>query len=366
MTDFFAYGAWLELTQPISVQPKRNASATATATATITAVRQSGWRRSAWALVIGLTTLFLCMAPPAMAAEGDDFHDKLMRLGTGPLGGSLEPIGNTLCEAINAKRSVTLVRCLPMNSAGSLFNANAVANGSLQLGLGQEDLVAQTHKSMTVKKGSQLRAVALMHTTPIAVMVRKASGITALEQIRQGRVNVGNKGSGDRLNALAVIKALNLRESDLAGATDLSASESAEAFCKGTVDVVINAFAHPSAFYKRLLDCDGEFLDIPSEVIVKMQSDNIWLRPMTITAGLYRPTQQLVNTVGMRNLLFTHAAVDDEAIFRVATLIRTQFKKLRDDQPALSTMVQMEIGDVPGLGVPLHPGALRALQGDKR
>ena len=95
--------------------------------------------------LIGLSLGLTIMSATLQAAptEGDNFHDKLIHLGTGPESGSFGAIGDTLCETLNAVRKTTLVRCIPLRSAGSSFNIQAVANGSLQLGMGQEDLVAQ-------------------------------------------------------------------------------------------------------------------------------------------------------------------------------------------------------------------------------
>lgn len=311
-------------------------------------------------LLLGLFTI--CAAAQAQPSGMDDFHDKLMLLGTGPEGGSFGPIGNTLCEAMNAVRRTSHVRCVPVQSAGSVFNIYALANGSLQLGIGQEDLLGQAYGSNEIKGGAQLRTVALMHNSPIGIMVRKASGITELNQIRRGVVNIGNKGAGYNANALAVLKAMNLRESDFGGVTFLQPSAFVQAFCDGKVDVIFNALAHPSAQYRQLRACGGEFLDIPPDIMKQMVQENTWLRPMTIPAGIYDADQKEVKTLGVRNLLFTYAGIDEEAIFRVATLLASQHKNLQANQSNLSSMVLLKEGDIDRLAAPLHPGALRALR----
>lgn len=310
-------------------------------------------------------TVFLlaiaCTTVQAQSSVGDDFHDKLMQLGAGPAGGSFGPIGNALCETLNGARKATLVRCVVVNSAGSEFNIHAVANGSLQLGLGQEDLLGQAYGKRAVKGAGQLRTVALMHNSPIGIIVRKASGISDLSQIRLGVANIGNKGAGYHANAMAVLKAMNMQESDFAGVTYLQPSAFIEAFCAGKVDVIFNALAHPSAQYRRLRACGGEFLDIPPGIMEKMMQDNAWLQPMKIPAAMYDPEQKEVKTLGMRNLLFTHAGVDEEAIFRVATLLANQYRDLQASHSNLSSMMLLDQGAVDRLAVPLHPGALRAI-----
>lgn len=323
-----------------------------------------------WRDALHALCLLGALAAPAAHAQwrwqdADNFHDKLMQLGAGPEGGSFGPIGNTLCDTLNEARKTTLVRCVPLRSAGSVFNIYAVANGSLQLGMGQEDLVAEAFASPSANGGKDLRAVALLHNSPIGIMVRKASGITELSQIRQGVVNKGNRGSGIYANSTAVLKALQLEEGDLAGVTFLPPSEFERAFCEGKVDVIFNALAHPSALYRRLRACGGEFLDIPPDVMKRMMADNAWLRPMDIAASMYDPAQVEVKTLGMRNLLIANTQVDEEAIFRVTQLIHAKSMPMQALQPYLASMRTLRSEDLSSLAVPLHPGALRALKARK-
>ena len=250
----------------------------------------------------------------------------------------------------------------PWRSAGSVFNIYAVANGSLQLGFGQEDLVAEAFLNSETKGGSTLRTVAILHNSPIGIMVRKVSGITELSQIRKGVVNKGNKGSGIYANASAVLKAMNLEERDLAGVTFLPPTAFEREFCEGRVDVIFNALAHPSDLYRRLRACGGEFLDIPPDIMKKLMADNPLLRPMDIAAGMYDAQQPQVKTLGMRNLLVSNSQVDEEAIYRVASLINHEYKTMQSKQPYLSSMKQVNPSDLDSLAVPLHAGALRALK----
>lgn len=89
-------------------------------------------------VMLALSALSL-QAQAQWRSVGDDFHDKMMHLGTGPEGGTFSSIGNTLCDTLNEASPSSPVRCVPLRSAGSIFNIYAVANGSLQLGLGQEE-----------------------------------------------------------------------------------------------------------------------------------------------------------------------------------------------------------------------------------
>lgn len=326
-----------------------------------------GGRSRATRRVVGtLAALCLALGAPAAPAEGipsgDQFRDKLMRLGSGPAGGSFGPIADELCETLNRNRPSSLVRCVTVASAGSVFNIHAVANGSLELGFGQEDLVAQVAKDPTVKGGKALRVVAVMHESPIGIMVRAETGITDLRDIRRAVVNRGNRGSGIHANTQDVLEALGVDDKELKGVAFLPPSAFVKDFCEGRIDLIVNAIAQPSAQYAQLRSCGGEFLDIPEPVMKTMMEKNPWLRPMRIPAGLYDARQREVNTLGMRNLLFTRDSVDPEAVYRVAGQLTRELERMKKAQPYMASIRRTTETSVGHLPAPVHPGALRAMR----
>jgi TRAP-type uncharacterized transport system substrate-binding protein len=82
---------------------------------------------------------------------------------------------------------------------------------------------------------------------------------------------------------------------------------------------------------------------------------------MDISAGMYDPQQQQVKTLGMRNLLISNSLVDEEAIYRVADLINAQLTAMQRKQAYMVSMTPTKQSDVASLAVPMHSGALRAL-----
>lgn len=304
----------------------------------------------------------LSAAARTQGLPGDDFGDKLIQLGAGPAGGTFLPLAAALCDALNERRRATLVRCVPLSSAGSVFNIRAVANGSLQMGLAQEDLVARHLAEAAAEGSTPLRTVALMYPAPIAVIVRRESGITSLAGLRNGVVNKGFKGSGIHANATLLLDALGLADRDLKGVTELPPGEFERAFCEGRVDVVINALAQPASQFQRLRACGGEFLDLEPAVMARMQQLNPLLRPMEIPAGLYGDGQRRVSTLGVRTVLIAGEAVDDEAVYRVARQLFQGLGAPAATQPYLKDARALRPQDLASLAAPLHRGAARALK----
>ena len=208
-------------------------------------------RLLALALTLGSAAV---LASPSATAQ-DDFADKFLQLGTGPAGGTFLPVGEALCNAVNGDRKASLVRCVPVGTAGSAYNLHAVANGGMQLGLAQEDLVSALYKNHAEPSGGALRVIAVTHTSPIAVMVHRAAGITQLRQIAGKAMNLGNRGSGQFTVTASILRALDLRVEDLGAASYLPTADFERAFCERKVDVVVEAVAHPSVLFAKLRAC---------------------------------------------------------------------------------------------------------------
>ena len=323
------------------------------------------WR---WArTIVGYSTaVLLCASLAAQPLTRENFADKFMQMGTGSTGGAFRPIGDAVCEAVNKDRRTSLVRCMAVATAGSTFNINAVASGAMQLGIAQEDLVAKLYRDTQQTRSQNLRTVAMLHESPIAVIVNKAAGITELHQIAGKSMNLGNRGSGQFTITAAILRALDLRPDDLGGVSYLATSEFERAFCDKKVDVVVEAVAHPSALFEQLLACGGQFIDIPAPVVARMIAENPFLMVMDIAAKTYDEQAVKVSTLGMRNVLITSAQVSEEAVFRLTTSLLQREDQLRSSQALLRSMPPVAQNRQGALPAPLHPGAARALQSAHR
>ncbi len=160
--------------------------------------------------------LALVLPAAAAAAPPDEFFDKLLSLGTGTQGGAFWPIGESLCRQVNLQRAQQQIRCVASPTAGSVYNLNAVAHGRLQLGIAQEDLVLDHVGGRRGPGFDSLRLVAVLHDSPVSVVVRRSAGISELSQIKGLRINLGNRGSGQFTVSSAIVAALGLQEKDFA------------------------------------------------------------------------------------------------------------------------------------------------------
>lgn len=317
------------------------------------------WRQS---LALAASLMALLAGSATAAGRADDFGDKLMVMGTGPQGGAFRPIGEALCESANAERARTLVRCVPMGTAGTVFNLHAVINGNIQLGIAQEDLLVQLRADKGLPQAQRLRVLAVLHDSPIVVVVHRDAKIRNLADLRGKSFNLGNQGSGQATIASALLKAAGLEPEDLSKATTLPTREVARAFCERQVDAMVEAVAHPSVLYMELRACGGEFLTLDAPLRERLRADNPLLAPMTVPAGTYEDQTTAVETLGMRNLLFARDDLDPEAAARLMRAIQGQLPQLRDADPMLRSLQPQDAARLASVPAPSHPGALRALK----
>ncbi len=314
-------------------------------------------------LVALLAGMVFGFGVPGAAAAGraEDFGDKLMVMGTGSPGGSFRPIGEALCEAVNAEREQSSVRCVPMGTAGTVFNLHAVINGNIQLGIAQEDLLVQLRTDVQQTQAQRLRVLALLHDSPIVVVAHRDAKIGRLADLRGKAFNLGNQGSGQATIASALLKAAGLEPEDLSKATTLPTRELAQAFCERKVDAIVEAVAHPSPLYMELRACGGEFVGLDEPLQQRLRGDNTLLSPMTVPAGTYEGQEAEVRTLGMRNVLFTRDDLDIEAASRLLRAIHRRIPQLREFDPLLRSMQLPSAAGLASVPAPAHPGALRAL-----
>ena len=315
-------------------------------------------RAARWVLAACFSSLL--HAPALAEAATDAFHDKLLALGTGTQGGAFWPIGQSLCQQVNLERAQQRIRCVASPTAGSVYNINAVAHGRLQMGIAQEDLVLDHMAGRRGPGFDDLRLVAVLHESPISVVVRASTGVQRLADIKGLRINFGNRGSGQFTVSTAIVQALGLREEDFAAVLHEPTSAFERIFCGGQVDVVLEIVPHPVEVFAKLLACGGHFVELPPEVAQALLAANPAFRPMSIAAGLYPGQPQALPSVGVRNLLISHTRVSSRSIGLLAQTLGRRAAALRAEQPLLSTMPVVPVEDdaIALLQVRLHEGAL--------
>ncbi|MES2935933.1 MAG: TAXI family TRAP transporter solute-binding subunit [Pseudomonadota bacterium] len=314
----------------------------------------------AYLLPLGLALLNLLCVSSAQA-EADLFRDKLMSLGTASRSGSFYPTGAKICELVNKDRKKTQVRCVAYPTPGSEYNAKAVTFGDLAIGMTRSDIAYSEYidKSSSDVHGDSLRTVMSLYAMPVVVIARRNARIADINQIAGHSINLGNRGSGQRSIVDFLLKNLGLTAADFSSVSELTTTAMGEAFCKGKVDIVMEALGHPAPFYRRMIEeCDGQIVPIPEYLIDKIAATNLFIDRISIPGGLYVHHPEPIPSFGYKAVLVARHETSEEAVFRFVSTVMNRLSELKQSDPVLQEL-EPEKMFAEGITIPLHSGALK-------
>jgi TRAP transporter TAXI family solute receptor len=303
-----------------------------------------------------LSTLVLAFVL-GTAAHAEEF----VTIGTGGVTGVYYPTGGSVCRLMNKLRKETGIRCTVESTGGSVYNINTIREGELEFGVAQSDW--QFHAYNGTSKFEEagpfegLRAVFSVHAEPFNVMVRKDSGIDSADDLVGKRVNIGNPGSGQRgtMEVLMAAKGWTMDTFELA--TELRSAEQSGALCDNQIDAFVITAGHPSGnLTEAATTCDVKLIPVTGDAVDKLVSDNAYYRSATIPGGMYRGTDDDVETFGVGATIVTSADVSDEAVYALVSAVFENFDAFKKFHPAFGTLTKQDMVSA-GLSAPLHPGA---------
>lgn len=297
-------------------------------------------------------------APAAMAQQA-----KFVTIGTGGVTGVYYAAGGAICRLVNKDRAKHGLRCSVESTGGSVFNANAIRSGELDMGVVQSDVQYGAVKGEGQFKGAgpspDLRAMFSMHPEPMTVVVRKELNAQSLTDLKGKRFNIGNPGSGHRAGADELLAAFGMKISDLGLASELKADEHGPALCDGKIDGFVFAIGHPSAnIQDPTTACGAKLLSLKGDGVDKLVATHSYLAKANIPGGTYPGNPQATDTYGVLATFVTSAKTPPDTVYAVVKQVFDNFEDFKKLHPALAHLKPQEMVKN-GLSAPLHEGAAR-------
>ncbi len=308
--------------------------------------------------VLPAALLTLAASPDPVAAQ-----QRFVTIGTGGVTGVYYPTGGAICRLLNRNRAEHGIRCSVESTGGSIYNLNAMRGGDLNLSIVQSDWQYYAYQGGSEFKGQgayrDLRAVFSLHPEPFTVLARKDAGVERFEDLEGKRVNIGDPGSGQRGTMELLMQRYGWTRGDFALASELKASEQAQALCDNKIDVMIYAVGHPSgAIQEATTACDSVLVEVTGEVVDDLIAENPYYRRVTIPGGLYRGNPDDTQTFGVGATLVADASVPEDVIYEVTRSVFENFSTFQRLHPAFKVLDKKEMVSA-SLSAPLHPGAER-------
>ncbi|HET6522074.1 MAG TPA: TAXI family TRAP transporter solute-binding subunit [Geminicoccaceae bacterium] len=298
--------------------------------------------------------------PPANA------QGKQIQIGTGGVTGVYYPAGNVICQFFNRTAKDLGYNCRAPSTGGSVYNLNALRSGDLDFGVVQSDWQAHAYEGTSDFESQGafdgLRSVFSLHPEPVTVVARADSGIETFQDLKGKRVNLGNPGSGQRATMDVLLDALGWTTADFSLASELKSSEQAQALADNKIDAFVFTVGHPSGSIEEAVSTvDARIIPVTGPEIDGLVENNPYYAKATIPGGMYRGTEEDVDTFGVRATLVTTADTPDDVVYTLAKAVFENFDRFQKQHDAFQALNKEEMVRE-ALTAPLHPGAEKYYQ----
>ncbi|OOF65714.1 TAXI family TRAP transporter solute-binding subunit [Rodentibacter sp. Ppn85] len=305
---------------------------------------------------LSLAAMLIMGAFSAQAAE------KFVTIGTGGQTGVYYVVGQSICQLVNRDTAKTQIKCNAPSTGASVANLNAIAANQMEMGIAQSDWQYHAYNgtsSFTGKKNEKLRAVFSIHPEPFTLMARDDSGIQKFDDLKGKRVNVGDPGSGTRATMNVILAAKGWTDKEFKVASELKPAEMASVMCDNNLDAITYNVGHPNGALKEAAaSCNAHLVPITGSEIDKLVADNPYYAKATIPGGLYKGTDNPVDTFGVYATLVTSSDVDADSVYAIVKAVFDNFDRFKRLHPAFAHLKQEDMIKN-ALSAPLHEGAVR-------
>ena len=312
----------------------------------------------------GLTLL----AEPALTQDVN-----VIRIGTGSTAGTYFPIGGLIGNAISnppgsrpcdrgGSCGVPGLIAVAQSTGGSVENLEAVASGTMEMGLSQADVTYWSFFGTGFFEGRQprdsLRALANLFPENIHLIARAESGIETLSDLRGKRVSLGGPGSGSRIDARLILTAFGLKFSEMT-LSNLDLEPSADALVAGDIDAFFLVSGAPALAIRDLAErIDLKFVPIDGPIASKLMKIFPFFELGVIPAGVYGNNPS-TETLDVGALLIVRDDMEDELAYGIANALwhSNTAPLLANGHPRARFMSLTNAAK--GVGIKLHPGAVK-------
>jgi len=315
-------------------------------------------RKPLRAVAYGLAAGALLVGGSLATASAETF----ITIGTGGVTGVYYPTGGAICRLVNKDRSEHGIRCSVESTGGSVYNINTMRSGELDMGVVQSDvqynaLNGEGEEFEGAGPFEDLRAVFSVHPEPFTVVARADSGIESFDDLTGKRVNVGNPGSGQRSTMDVLMEAKGWTMDDFALASELKSAEQAQALADNKIDAIVFTVGHPSgSIQEATTTVDAKLVPVSGPEVEDLVKNNPYYSKATIPGGMYRGTDQDVETFGIMATFVSSATVPDEVVYAVTSAVFENFEDFKKLHPAFANLKKEDMV-TQALSAPLHPGA---------
>ncbi len=284
-------------------------------------------------------------------------------IGTGGITGVYYPTGGAIAKIVNAKKAQYNIRASVESTGGSKFNINAIASKDLDFGIAQADTQYLAYNGKGPWEGkpvSKLRAVFALAPEAVTFVAAEDSGIKSIKDVKGKTINLGDPGSGNRVNALDIFENAGIVPGKDFRDEKVKPADAPRLLQDGRIDGFFYTLGHPNGNIKEATSGKRKVRIVPITGLDKLLKNAPYYSMTAIPMDQYPGAvnaKDKVETLSMLATLVTSADTPEDVVYNITKEVFTNLDSFKKLHPALANLTAK--GMLEGLTAPIHPGAMK-------
>lgn len=293
----------------------------------------------------------------SLAACGGSGSASKMTMGTGGTSGTYYAFGGVLGQYIKNNAGIDVI---VVSTDGSKANIESIASGDYQLGTVQSDVMAYawegTRSFESTGKVDSFRVVAGLYAEAVQLITMDPE-IKSVADLKGKAVSIGAPGSGTYFNAMDVLSAAGLAETDI-NPQYQSFADSTDALKDGKIDAAFIVAGAPTAAITELCTTNSASLvPIDGDIAAKLMEACPFYTSYTIPAGTYNGQAEDVTTVTVKATLIVAASASEDDVYNLTKAIFDNVDAIAAEN-GKGKELSVE-NATSGMAAPFHAGAAK-------
>jgi TRAP transporter TAXI family solute receptor len=281
-----------------------------------------------------------------------------MTMGTGSPTGTYYAYGGILGQYIknNANIAVNAV-----STGGSKDNIQGIDVGDYQLGTVQSDVMDYawngTRSFEKDGKVESFRTVAGLYAEAVQLITVNPE-IKSVADLKGKKVSIGAPGSGVYFNAIDVLSAAGIAETDIKPQYQ-NFDESADALKDGKIDAafIVAGAPTPAITELSMTNTNTRIVPIDGDFAEKLMKDNTFYSVYKIPANTYSNQPEEISTVTVKATLIVSADANVEEVYNLTAALFDNIEAISKEHAKGAELSLQNATE--GLTVPFHAGAAK-------
>jgi len=309
-------------------------------------------------LVLLSIIMVLTMVACGGQGENADGGASKMSMGTGSPTGTYFSYGGILSRYMKDKAGIDVT---PVSTGGSKDNIQGIDLGDYQLGTVQSDVMDYawngTRSFEQDGKVTTFRTVAGLYAEAVQLVTCNPD-IKSVNDLKDKIVSIGAPGSGVYYNALDVLAAAGLSESDIK-AQRQNFDESADALKDGKIDAAFIVAGAPTPAITELCmtNKNTKIVPIDGAIAEKLMKDNTFYSVYKIPANTYANQTEEIATVTVKATLIVSADATEDDVYNLTKAIFDNIEAITKEHAKGAELNLKNATE--GMTVPFHAGAAK-------